>query len=127
MCFLIGWSWVQGGPPPEALGGSNVGGPQRRQEPEPPQARRAPHQSEGGACGEMADEGCQVIAAIYARKSTADERSKEEGKSVERQIENATEYAAEHGWTVDPDLIFVDENISGGEFANRPGLAACRA
>ena len=68
-----------------------------------------------------------MIAAIYARKSTEDTRSREEGKSVERQIENATTYATEHGWTVDPDLIFVDENISGGEFANRPGLASCRA
>ena len=68
-----------------------------------------------------------MIAAIYARKSTEDTRSKEEGKSTARQIENATAYAAAKGWTVDPDLIFVDENISGGEFVNRPGLAACRA
>jgi site-specific DNA recombinase len=68
-----------------------------------------------------------VIAAIYARKSSADERSKEEGRSTERQIENATAYAAERGWTVDPELVFKDENISGGEFANRPGLAAVRA
>jgi DNA invertase Pin-like site-specific DNA recombinase len=68
-----------------------------------------------------------VIAAIYARKSTEDTRSKEEGKSTARQIENATAYAVAKGWTVDPDLIFVDENISGGEFVNRPGLAACRA
>jgi DNA invertase Pin-like site-specific DNA recombinase len=68
-----------------------------------------------------------VIAAIYARKSTEDTRSTAEGKSTARQIENATTYATEHGWTVDPDLIFVDENISGGEFVSRPGLAACRA
>jgi site-specific DNA recombinase len=72
-------------------------------------------------------EGVQVIAAIYSRKSTEDTRSKEEGKSVARQIENATAYATELGWTVDPDLVFTDENISGGEFKNRPGLAACRA
>ena len=68
-----------------------------------------------------------MIAAIYARKSTEDTRSKEEGKSTARQIENATAYAVANGWTIDPDLIFVDENISGGEFVNRPGLAACRA
>ncbi len=68
-----------------------------------------------------------MIAAIYARKSTEDTRSKEEGKSTARQIENATAYATEHGWIVDPELIFVDENISGGEFVSRPGLAACRA
>jgi len=68
-----------------------------------------------------------MIAAIYARKSTEDTRSKEEGKSTERQIENATAYATEHDWIVEPDLIFVDEGISGGEFVNRPGLAACRA
>jgi DNA invertase Pin-like site-specific DNA recombinase len=69
----------------------------------------------------------EVIAAIYARKSTEDTRSKEEGKSTARQIEHATAYATKHGWAVDPDLIFIDENISGGEFINRPGLAACRA
>ena len=68
-----------------------------------------------------------MIAAIYARKSTEDTRSQEEGKSTARQIGNATAYAVANGWTVDPDLIFVDENISGGEFVNRPGLAACRA
>ena len=68
-----------------------------------------------------------MIAAIYARKSSEDTRRKEEGKSTERQIEHATAYAAEKGWTVVPDLIFTDENISGGEFVNRPGLAACRA
>jgi site-specific DNA recombinase len=67
-----------------------------------------------------------MIAAIYARKSTEDTRSKEEGKSTARQIENATVYATEHGWIVDPDLIFIDENISGGEFANRPGLDRLR-
>jgi site-specific DNA recombinase len=68
-----------------------------------------------------------MIAAVYARKSTEDTRSKEEGRSTARQIENATTYATAQGWTVDPDLIFVDENISGGEFVSRPGLAACRA
>ena len=68
-----------------------------------------------------------MIAAIYVRKSTEDTRRKEEGKSTERQIEHATAYATEKGWTVDPALIFQDENISGGEFVNRPGLAACRA
>jgi site-specific DNA recombinase len=67
-----------------------------------------------------------MIAAIYARKSTEDTRSKEEGKSTARQIENATAYATEHGWIVDPELIFIDENISGGEFANRPGLDRLR-
>ena len=50
-----------------------------------------------------------TTAAIYCRKSTADERSKAEGKSVERQRELATTYATEHGWIVDPALVFIDE------------------
>jgi len=64
-----------------------------------------------------------TVAAIYARKSTSDERSAEDGKSVERQREHATAFAEKQGWRVDPDLIFTDEATSGAEFKRRPGLA----
>src|SRR5258708_39727504 len=121
MCFLIRWSWVQGGPPPEALGGSNVGRPQRRQEPEPPQARRAPHQSEGGACGEMADEGCQVIAAVYARLSKEDTRTAGDNGTA-RQLELGRGFVVKNGWTVNESYVLADAGVSGANFDHRPGL-----
>lgn len=61
-------------------------------------------------------------AAIYARKSTDDQRD-DLAKSISRQVEQAREYAARQGWTVSDDHVFVDDGISGGEFWNRPGLA----
>ena len=44
----------------------------------------------------------QMIAAIYARKSTDDSERNEEARSTTRQVERATEYATAKGWTVDP-------------------------
>jgi len=41
-----------------------------------------------------------MIAAIYARKSTDQSAVADEAKSVTRQIEHATAYAAGKGWTV---------------------------
>src|SRR5215510_2880152 len=61
-------------------------------------------------------------AAIYARKSTDQSGVDDDAKSVRRQIEHATEYAKRKGWTVGESLIFVDDGISGAEFANRPGF-----
>ena len=61
-------------------------------------------------------------AAIYARKSTEQSGVPEEQRSVARQIEHAREYAARKGWEVDETAIFVDDGISGAEFANRPGF-----
>src|SRR5260370_2066178 len=60
-------------------------------------------------------------AASYARLSSDDERSGIDGASVERQIENARAFATARGWSVAD--VFEDRGISGGEFANRPGLA----
>jgi site-specific DNA recombinase len=62
-----------------------------------------------------------MIAAVYARKST-DQQIADEQKSVTRQIDHAREYAARKGWSVRDDLVFVDDGISGAEFANRPGF-----
>jgi len=64
-----------------------------------------------------------MFAAIYARKSTeqvvgvADDQ-----KSVARQIEHSRAFAATKGWTVDEAHVYVDDGISGAEFANRPGI-----
>ncbi len=61
-------------------------------------------------------------AAIYARKSTEQGSVSDEQKSVARQIDHARAFAAAHGWTVDDSAIFVDDGISGAEFARRPGF-----
>lgn len=63
-----------------------------------------------------------MIAAIYARKSTDQTGIADEQKSVARQVEHAQQYAAQKGWTTDESCIFVDDGISGAEFANRPGF-----
>lgn len=62
-----------------------------------------------------------MIAAIYARKSTQDGAADEE-KSVTRQIEHARAYAEARGWIAPEEFVFVDDGISGAEFAARPGF-----
>ena len=63
-----------------------------------------------------------MIVAIYARKSTDQSGVADEAKSVTRQVEHATAYAQRKGWTVADEHIYVDDGISGAEFANRPGF-----
>ncbi len=63
-----------------------------------------------------------MIAAVYARKSTEQTTVSAEDKSVARQIEHATAYAATQGWTVASEYTYVDDGISGAEFERRPGL-----
>lgn len=63
-----------------------------------------------------------MIAAIYARKSTDQNGVADEAKSVRRQIEHGRQYAVRKGWAVDEACIFVDDGISGAEFARRPGF-----
>ena len=65
-----------------------------------------------------------MIAAIYARKSTEQNGVADDQKSVARQIEHGRAYAASKGWIIDDASVFVDDGISGAEFANRPGTAA---
>jgi DNA invertase Pin-like site-specific DNA recombinase len=62
-----------------------------------------------------------LIAAIYARKSTDQSGVADEQKSVARQVEHARAYAAKKGWRVADDHVYIDDGISGAEFANRPG------
>ncbi len=63
-----------------------------------------------------------MIAAVYCRKSTDQHGVSDEQKSVARQIEHATAYAQRKGWTVADEHVYVDDGISGAEFANRPGF-----
>ena len=44
--------------------------------------------------------GTDMIAAIYARKSTEQTGVADEQKSVARQVDHARAYAASKGWTV---------------------------
>jgi site-specific DNA recombinase len=63
-----------------------------------------------------------MIAAIYARKSTEQTGVADEQKSVARQVDHARAYAVAKGWTVADDHVYVDDGISGAEFATRPGF-----
>lgn len=63
-----------------------------------------------------------MFAAIYARKSSDQTAIAEEGKSITRQIDHARQYAARKGWMVADEHVYVDNGISGAEFANRPGF-----
>ena len=62
-----------------------------------------------------------MIAAVYARKSTDQNAVADEQKSIARQVDHARQYAQRKGWTVDDAHIYIDDGISGAEFANRPG------
>ena len=62
-----------------------------------------------------------MITAIYARKST-EQSIADEQRSVARQIEHARAFAVSKGWTVSDAHVYVDDGISGAEFANRPGF-----
>lgn len=64
----------------------------------------------------------ELVAAIYARKSTEQSGVSDDQKSVARQIEQARAFAHGRGWTVDDALIFVDDGISGAEFDRRPAF-----
>lgn len=63
-----------------------------------------------------------LTAAIYARKSTAQEGVADEQKSVARQIDHARQYAQKRGWTVAEECVYTDDGISGAEFKNRPAF-----
>ncbi len=66
-------------------------------------------------------------AAIYGRKSTDDSDRNAENKSVTRQVEHAKAFAQSKGWEVDEEHVYVDDNVSGAEYQNRPGLARLMA
>jgi site-specific DNA recombinase len=63
-----------------------------------------------------------MTVAIYARKSTDQSGINDEQRSVARQVGHAREYATRKGWRVLDEHVYVDDGISGAEFANRPGF-----
>ncbi len=60
--------------------------------------------------------------AIYARKSTDQHHVSEAQKSVSRQVDQARRYATQKGWAAADAHIYVDDGVSGAEFATRPGF-----
>ena len=58
-------------------------------------------------------------AAIYARKSTAQDVS-DDAKSVTRQVDNARTFIVSKGWTVEDSHIYIDDGKSGMLFTTRP-------
>ena len=60
-----------------------------------------------------------MTTAIYARKSRTQDVIDEQ-RAVARQVDHARAYAARKGWRVLADHVYVDDGISGAEFANRP-------
>ncbi len=58
--------------------------------------------------------------AIYARKSTEDDRH-DEDKSTTRQVEHAKGFIKEKGWAALEEHIYLDDGISGAEFQNLLG------
>jgi len=75
----------------------------------------------GGGCTE-AEGAAEMMAAVYARKSTDQSDMSAAAKSVSRQMEQAKAYAARNGWAVSEAHVYVDDGISGAEFAARPGF-----
>src|SRR5438093_12267507 len=67
-------------------------------------------------------EGIETLAAIYARKRTEQNGVAGEAGSVARQADHARAYAARKGWAVADEHIYIDDGISGAEFARRPGV-----
>src|SRR4029450_12334751 len=63
-----------------------------------------------------------MVAAIYGRKSSEQHGVADEQRSVTRQLEHARAYAERKGWTVADEHVYVDDGISGGEVAKRPGF-----
>src|SRR5262245_8956501 len=59
-----------------------------------------------------------TICAIYARKSTEQEKGASgASESVERQVEHGTAFARARGWTVPADHLYTDDNVSGATYA----------
>jgi len=60
-----------------------------------------------------------VIAAVHARKSSAQVGRDEEDLSVTRQIDLARRFAESKGWIVSDEHVYADDGISGAEVASK--------
>ena len=55
-----------------------------------------------------------TTAAIYARKSTSQDDTEDEAKSVTRQVENARAFATAKGWTAAEAHVYVNDDQPPG-------------
>jgi site-specific DNA recombinase len=60
--------------------------------------------------------------ALYARVSS--DRQGEEG-TIDSQLASLQTYSTDHGYSIDADMIFIDDGFSGATLA-RPSLDALR-
>ncbi len=67
-----------------------------------------------------------MIAGAFARKSNEQQGRDDDAKSVTRQVERAREYAAKMGWQFDERFVFIDDAVSGAEWAARAGWNALK-
>jgi DNA invertase Pin-like site-specific DNA recombinase len=56
-----------------------------------------------------------MTAAVYCRKSTAQDGVDPDAKSVSRQIDNARSFAKAKGWRVVDEHVYADDAVSGAE------------
>src|SRR5882672_7183782 len=68
-----------------------------------------------------------MIAAAYLRKSTSQDGVADDEKSIAFQRDHITDFVASKGWTLSHEHIFIDDGISGAEFARRPGFVRLMA
>src|SRR5262245_37404141 len=64
----------------------------------------------------------KLIAARLARKSNDEGQKSADLKSVQLQLDEMAKFAATHGWEIDEKYTYVDDGVSGADFANRHGL-----
>src|SRR3989442_1158341 len=65
-----------------------------------------------------------MIAAAYLRKSTTQDGVADDEKSLSFQYDHVATFVAGKGWLLSPDHTYVDDGVSGAEFARRPGFVA---
>jgi DNA invertase Pin-like site-specific DNA recombinase len=63
------------------------------------------------------DDVCHLRTEKHRQSSVSDEQ-----RSVARQVQHARTCATLKGWHVLDEHVYVDDGISGAEFANRPGF-----
>ncbi|HXG69760.1 MAG TPA: recombinase family protein [Gemmatimonadaceae bacterium] len=61
-----------------------------------------------------------IQAAIYARKSTAQDDIEDDAKSVARQVAGARKFIAAKSWLIEEAHVYTDDGVSGALFARRP-------
>jgi DNA invertase Pin-like site-specific DNA recombinase len=72
-------------------------------------------------------DGHMQIAGAYVRKSSVQKEMAAGLKSIEQQLDEVQRFAAAHGWKLDEQYVYSDDEISGEEWVKRPGYQRLRA